>query len=74
MKAITTKTYPGLCVTRNGNGKLADSNSTTDPYRTCPVCNGLGQIMIVEETKVDDEVPDRSALSTDNSDYSHWET
>ena len=54
MKQITTKTYPGLCLTCNGNGKLADCTSTTDPYRTCPVCNGSGTIMIAETTE-DDE-------------------
>ena len=69
MKQITTKTYPGLCLTCNGNGKLADCTSTTDPYRTCPVCNGLGQIMVTETTECDDDWLEQMRKLTPKSIY-----
>ena len=44
----TTRQYPDICKTCNGKGQLVDCISTTNPYRTCPVCNGTKTIIITE--------------------------
>jgi len=41
-----------MCKTCNGNGQLSDVCNSTNPYRTCPVCNG-SKIIIVTETITD---------------------
>ena len=59
METITQKSYPDICKTCNGKGKLADNINTTDIYRTCPVCNGTGIITIIETTTYSYETPEK---------------
>lgn len=49
----TMRQYLEMCKTCNGYGQLADSATSTNLYRTCPVCNGSGVITITETITVD---------------------
>lgn len=44
----TTRTYPSICTTCNGTGRIFGTNLNTNLYQTCPVCNGNKTIIITE--------------------------
>jgi DnaJ-class molecular chaperone len=58
--------HPEMCRTCHGLGVLADQRTSTNPYRTCPVCHGA-KIIQVKET-IFSEGPD--SLKHEASEYS----
>jgi len=55
----TIRSFPKVCPSCDGLGRISEVETSTSMYRTCPACQGSRVVIVVEE-----EVPIINTIAT----------